>query len=192
MLRLLQSIIYSGALDIYIDGLNEVTAETRARIVQFAERNFHGNILLSTQRMEWTPPTTARLYVLQPLSDARISEFLASREPLLGERARLRGPEYREACERFVQQSLSSEQPEELRRAMRIRASVRLLPAGLARARRPRATGPRPPTLLRDSFGSPSGRARQGSVPIWEMTVLVCWTADRRPTPTRTWLSAVV
>ena len=92
-----------------------------AGIVQFAERNFHGNILLATQRMEWTPPTTARLYVLQPLSDERIAEFLASREPLLlgAERARLRGAEYREACEHFVQQALSSEQPEELRRAMR-------------------------------------------------------------------------
>jgi HEAT repeat protein len=115
----LQSIIYSGALDIYIDGLNEVTADTRARIVQFVERNFHGNILLATQRMEWTPPTTARLYALQPLSDARITQFLLSREPLLGEKARLRGAEYREACERFMQRALSSEQPEELRQAMR-------------------------------------------------------------------------
>ncbi|WP_158625637.1 HEAT repeat domain-containing protein [Corallococcus carmarthensis] len=115
----LQSIIYSGALDIYIDGLNEVTADTRARIVQFVERNFHGNILLATQRMEWTPPITARLYVLQPLSDAQVSEFLASREVLLGEKARLRGPEYLQSCERFVQRVLAPEQPEELRLSMR-------------------------------------------------------------------------
>jgi hypothetical protein len=115
----LQSIIYSGALDIYIDGLNEVTADTRARIVQFVERNFHGNILLATQRMEWTPPTTARLYVLQPLSDAQVSQFLASREPLLGDKAQLRGPEYLLASERFVQAVFSPAQPEELRLAMR-------------------------------------------------------------------------
>jgi hypothetical protein len=44
--------LYSGTLDIYIDGLNEVTADTRARIVQFVEHNFHGNILFATQRME--------------------------------------------------------------------------------------------------------------------------------------------
>ncbi|OJH39566.1 hypothetical protein BON30_18910 [Cystobacter ferrugineus] len=115
----LQSIIYSGALDIYIDGLNEVNASTRARIVHFVERNFHGNILLATQRMEWTPPTTARLYVLQPLSEARVSDFLASRAPLLGEKAQLRGARYHEACERFVQRALSPEQPEESRVAMR-------------------------------------------------------------------------
>lgn len=115
----LQSIIYSGALDIYIDGLNEVTTDTRARIVQFVERNTHGNILLSTQRIEWTPPKTARLYVLQPLSEDAISEFLVSREPTLGEKSKLRGEAYRQTCARFVKESLTPEQPEKVRTAMR-------------------------------------------------------------------------
>ncbi len=115
----LQSIIYSGALDIYIDGLNEVTADTRARIVQFVERNFHGNILLTTQRIEWTPPATARLLVLQPLSEAEAAGFLSSREPAQGTKARRQGEAYRQACEDFVSRALSPELPEELRRAMR-------------------------------------------------------------------------
>ncbi|QRO01269.1 HEAT repeat domain-containing protein [Archangium violaceum] len=115
----LQSIIYSGALDIYIDGLNEVAADTRARIVQFVEPKFHGDILLATQRMEWTPPVTARLYELQPLSEERLSEFLLGRAPLLGARARPRGEaSYREACEHFLKRALSPEQPGELRQAM--------------------------------------------------------------------------
>lgn len=44
---------------------------------------------------------------------------MARREPLLGEQALLRGPEYLKACEDFVQQALSPQQPEELRVAMR-------------------------------------------------------------------------
>ncbi len=115
----LQSIIYSGALDIYIDGLNEVTADTRARIVQFVERNVHGNILLTTQRIEWTPPATARLLVLQPLSEAEASEFLVSRELTQRTTARHQGEAYRQACKDFVARALSPELPDELRRAMR-------------------------------------------------------------------------
>ena len=114
----LRSIIYSGALDIYIDGLNEVAADTRERIVQFVEPNFHGDILLVTQRMEWTRPATARLYELQPLTEEQISEFLLSREPLLERGARLRGEAYREACGHFLRLALSPGQPEEIRQAM--------------------------------------------------------------------------
>ncbi|WP_052519314.1 hypothetical protein [Archangium violaceum] len=113
----LRSLIYSGALDIYIDGLNEVTADTRARIVQFVERNVHGNILLTTQPIEWTAPATASRYVLQPLSDEQIARFLESREPLLGEKAPVRGQPYLLACQRFVAEALSAEQPVELRQA---------------------------------------------------------------------------
>ncbi|RKH56420.1 hypothetical protein [Corallococcus aberystwythensis] len=114
----LQSIIYSGALDIYIDGLNEVAADTRARIVHFVERNYQGNILIATQRLEWVPPATARLYVLQPLPEAAIEQFLVSREPLHSDAQHLRGAEYREACREFVRRSLHSSEPDELRRAM--------------------------------------------------------------------------
>jgi HEAT repeat protein len=115
----LRSIIYSGALDIYIDGLNEVAADTRARIVQFVELNFHGDILLATQRMEWTPPATARLYELQPLTEEQISQFLLSREPLLEGRSQVSGEAYRESCAHFLTLALSSGQPEEIRQAMR-------------------------------------------------------------------------
>ncbi|WP_152622632.1 HEAT repeat domain-containing protein, partial [Archangium violaceum] len=114
----LQSIIYSGALDIYIDGLNEVSADTRSRIVGFVEPRFHGNILLATQRMEWTPPATADRYELQPLTEEQVRDFLFSREPLLGDGARLRGEAYREVCEHFLSLALTPEQPEELRREM--------------------------------------------------------------------------
>ncbi|RYZ42487.1 MAG: hypothetical protein EOO71_07645 [Myxococcaceae bacterium] len=115
----LRSLIYSGALDIYIDGLNEVTADTRARIVQFMEGNFHGNILLSTQRLEWTPPVTARVLILQPLADADIAAFLVGRESFLEATASVRGAAYIERCHRFVAEFLSPAHSELLRRSLR-------------------------------------------------------------------------
>lgn len=117
--RFLQSILHGGALDIYIDGLNEVTADTRARIVHFVERNANANILLATQRIEWTPPAGSRTYVLQPICEVRLLEFLFSRRPLLENEALLQAPDYDEACARFVQEALSPELPAELLQATR-------------------------------------------------------------------------
>ncbi len=62
-------------LSFYIDGLNEVTAATRARIAQFVENNFHGNILIATQPTGWDRPATARLYELKPLSEKQLADF---------------------------------------------------------------------------------------------------------------------
>jgi HEAT repeat protein len=115
----LRSLIYSGALDIYIDGLNEVTADARARIVQFMESHFHGNILVATQRIEWTPPATAQVLFLQPLSDADIAEFLRVRGSFLESTAKLRGEAYAEQCGRFMAESLAEDRSEQLRRAIR-------------------------------------------------------------------------
>lgn len=70
----LRDLIYSGAIDIYIDGLNEVTPDTRAGIKEFVEKNFKGNIILTTQPLEWQPP--GQIYNLQPLNIEQISDFL--------------------------------------------------------------------------------------------------------------------
>jgi len=70
----LRDLIYSGAIDIYIDGLNEVTPDTRAGIKEFVEKNFKGNIILTTQPLEWQPP--GQIYNLQPLNIGQISDFL--------------------------------------------------------------------------------------------------------------------
>jgi hypothetical protein len=48
--KFLRNLIYNGAIDICIDGLNEVTADTRAKISQFAESYFRGNIIMSAIR----------------------------------------------------------------------------------------------------------------------------------------------
>ncbi|NER29284.1 MAG: HEAT repeat domain-containing protein, partial [Symploca sp. SIO1C4] len=47
--KFLQSLIDYNTLDICIDGLNEVTPDTRATISSFVERHFQGHIIITTQ-----------------------------------------------------------------------------------------------------------------------------------------------
>lgn len=75
----LRDLIYSGAIDIYIDGLNEVTPDTRASIKDFVEKNFKGNIILTTQPLEWQPP--GQVYHLCPLGMDQIKTFLRQHQP---------------------------------------------------------------------------------------------------------------
>jgi HEAT repeat protein len=78
--KFLRNLIYYGAIDICIDGLNEVTADTRAKVSQFAESYFRGNIIMTTQPLDWIPPSTAKKYELQPLEREQIQQFLISRQ----------------------------------------------------------------------------------------------------------------
>jgi HEAT repeat protein len=101
----LQSLIYSRALDICIDGLNEVSPDTRAKITQFLERNFQGNFILTTQPLNgWNPPKTAKIYELQPLSPDQIREFLHSRIDTLPASSLITGLEYIAACDKVFAQ----------------------------------------------------------------------------------------
>ena len=98
----LQSLIYSGAIDICIDGLNEVTPDTRAKISLFADTYFKGNLVITTQPMDWEPPTNATVYELQPLTADQIGAFLRSRVTTLPPTALLQGAAYEQACQTFL------------------------------------------------------------------------------------------
>jgi hypothetical protein len=109
----LKNLIYSGAIDICIDGLNEVTAETRAKICQFVESYFRGNIIMTTQPLEWTPPSTAKTYYLQPLEQQQIQEFLISRQAQLPQDAKIQGADYEKACTNYLTEVLKDQQAQE-------------------------------------------------------------------------------
>lgn len=115
----LKNLIYSGAIDICIDGLNEVTAETRAKICQFVESYFRGNIIMTTQPLEWTPPSTAKIYKLQPLEQQQIQEFLISRQPRLPQDAKIQGADYAKACTNYLTEVLNNQQVKEELNAVR-------------------------------------------------------------------------
>ncbi|MBA4211636.1 MAG: hypothetical protein C0449_00995 [Polaromonas sp.] len=72
----LRSLIHAGAIDVFIDGLNETSPDIRAKIVRFVEESFKGNCMLTTQPMDWEPPRTARVLVMHPLRKEQVSEFL--------------------------------------------------------------------------------------------------------------------
>ncbi|MEH1940855.1 MAG: HEAT repeat domain-containing protein [Nostoc sp.] len=116
----LKNLIYSGAIDICIDGLNEVTAETRAKICQFVESYFRGNIIMTTQPLEWTPPSTAKIYKLQPLEQQQIQEFLISRQPRLPQDAKIQGADYAKACTNYLTEVFQQQAKEELDAVRRI------------------------------------------------------------------------
>ncbi|MBW4693704.1 MAG: HEAT repeat domain-containing protein [Lyngbya sp. HA4199-MV5] len=118
--KFLQSLIYSGAIDICIDGLNEVNPDTRAKITQFVESHFKGNILMTTQPLEWLPPSTAKTYVMQPLQPEQIERYLLSRQPSLPKAAPVQGKDYEQACRTFLNNMLGAQtplSPEELKTA---------------------------------------------------------------------------
>ena len=119
--QFLKNLIYSGAIDICIDGLNEVTADTRAQIRQFVESYFRGNIIMTTQPLEWEPPSTAKTYYLQPLQQSQIQQFLFSREPHLPHDAKIKSADYQKNCDRYLDESFNTKQtPEELTAVKRI------------------------------------------------------------------------
>ncbi len=114
----LHTLIYIGALDVCIDGLNEVDAETRARISNFAERNFKGNILMATQPLGWRPPSTSTVYVMQPLSPEAIEAFLLTQTEALSPEVTLSGSAYVSACRHYVDRVLDRDQSQETRDAV--------------------------------------------------------------------------
>jgi HEAT repeat protein len=115
--KFLQSLIYSGTIDICIDGLNEVSADTRAKITQFVESHFRGNILITTQPLEWTPPATAKTYRLHPLDPDQIERYLISRQPFLPKNLSMPDTVYEEKCRAFLNQILSNSLAPEERKA---------------------------------------------------------------------------
>ncbi|MEM8719415.1 MAG: HEAT repeat domain-containing protein [Cyanobacteria bacterium P01_G01_bin.39] len=104
----LRNLIYSGAMDICIDGLNEVDADTRANIKQFVEDYFKGNIIITTQPLEWKPPATAKIYILQPLAKSQIKEFLLSRQSQLAAESTLSKKEFEGACLDYLAKAFDS------------------------------------------------------------------------------------
>lgn len=115
----LKRLIDAGAIDIIVDGLNEVSPQTHNLIVSFAEEHFEGNLLITTQPMEWQSPKGARTFVLEPLSREQIKDFLLTRADTLPADAAIKGPDYHAACQAYVDRSLKSAGTEETRAVLR-------------------------------------------------------------------------
>jgi hypothetical protein len=103
----LRTLIYTGTLDVVIDGLNEVSPNTVANVRSFLSSNEGANIIVTTQPIDWQIPSGVTKYVLQPLSMTKVKEFLHSRKGLLPAAAPVRDKAYTDACTKFVEKVLA-------------------------------------------------------------------------------------
>lgn len=110
----LKKLVFSGSLDICIDGVNEVNVDSRARITQFTESFFNGNIIITTQPMEWSPPSTSQIYVLLPLEQNQIEKFLVSRKEIFKDSKSLSVEEYENICKEYLETTFDEKQPIEI------------------------------------------------------------------------------
>ncbi|MGD1699777.1 NACHT domain-containing protein [Dapis sp. BLCC M229] len=118
--KFLENLIYNNALEICIDGLNEVTPDTRTKISYFVERHFRGHILLTTQPLDWIPPSATKTYILQPLQRQQIGSFLRSRQFTPSAETSISRSEYEDACEEYLEKAFNNQkQSEEERKAVR-------------------------------------------------------------------------
>jgi|GEM_PF-3859171 len=99
---LIVSLIRSGILDVYIDGLNEVDRELQERIVRFVVDYPTANVFLSSQEVGISLPTKLTTYYLLPLTKEQMREFLLSRETSLDADAPLRGGYYSQRVNAYL------------------------------------------------------------------------------------------
>jgi hypothetical protein len=66
---------------------------------------------MTTQPLEWTPPSTATIYTLQPLEPNQIQQFLITRQPRLPKDAKIQGADYEKACITYLADALNPQQP---------------------------------------------------------------------------------
>ena len=99
---LIVSLIRSGILDIYVDGLNEVDRELQERIVRFVVDYPTANVFLSSQEVGISLPTKLATYYLLPLTKEQMREFLLSRETSLDAGAPLRGEYYAQRVNAYL------------------------------------------------------------------------------------------
>ncbi len=66
-------------LMVIVDGLNEVSADTREKIGAFARDMSKGDVMVATQPIEWHPPPNCRTVELLPLNRSEATAFIESR-----------------------------------------------------------------------------------------------------------------
>ena len=112
-----RSMVYAGALVVIVDGLNEVTADTREQIRRFATDMSKGDVLIGTQPIEWQPPANARVLDLLPLDRAEAERFLLSRPIGSDPTQKAHGAAYERAVHAFLRRAVDDAMGQDARRA---------------------------------------------------------------------------
>jgi hypothetical protein len=159
----LKTVIYSGGIQVVIDGLNEVSVETREKIRNFLDAFPKAHVLLATQPMNWKRPPRARLLRLLELSDDRILRFLLSRYASFDPRPSMSEEVYEATCKAYLGEIFSDRQTLADRSAAR---RVLSNPMDLTTAAQILATGAKPTlTNLQDQQFEEVRRAYENAYP---------------------------
>ena len=110
-----RSLVHTRALIVIIDGLNEVSADTREKIGAFARDMSKGDVIVATQPIEWRPPPNSRIVELLPLDRREATAFIESRPVGADANQPCHGSAYKAAVQKFVSRALD-EAPSELER----------------------------------------------------------------------------
>jgi HEAT repeat protein len=110
-----RSLVHTRALMVIVDGLNEVSADTREKIGAFARDMSKGDVVVATQPIEWRPPPNSRIVELLPLNRGEATVFIESRPVGTDPTQSCHGPAYKAAVGTFVSRALD-EAPSELER----------------------------------------------------------------------------
>ena len=118
-----RSLVHTRALMVIIDGLNEVSADTREKIGTFARDMSKGDVIVGTQPIEWRPPPSSRIVDLMPLSRSEAEGFMRSRPVGADETQRCHGAAYEAAAATFFRHALDEAPSEDERRAAELMLS---------------------------------------------------------------------
>ena len=101
----LEALVFNGALEIYIDSLNEAARPTTLEIREFANRNPHCKVVIASQP-GYDPPKNVRIGRILPLEEKEIAAFLATRPP--GSDAEVTAEQYESLCARTAGKLIAS------------------------------------------------------------------------------------
>lgn len=76
-----RSMLHRGAIELFIDGLNEASPSGVAAIAQFCENARAARILITTQPLAWPCPRHAQQFRLLPLAPDELEAFLVAQWP---------------------------------------------------------------------------------------------------------------
>jgi hypothetical protein len=113
----IRSVVHTKAMMVIIDGLNEVSADTREKVSTFAREMSKGDIFIGTQPIEWTPPTQGKMIELLPLDRSETERFLLSRPAGSDTMQKCYGRDYANAVAVFIHHALDEAPTEDDRRA---------------------------------------------------------------------------
>jgi hypothetical protein len=113
-----KGLVYSRSMQVIIDGLNEVGAETRERIATFAREMSKSDIFIGTQPIDWKLDS-AKILTLEPLDRAASEKFLLSRPVAKDPKQVRHGKAFEEAARKFLRRALDKPRSQEDRRAAR-------------------------------------------------------------------------